>query len=91
MTNSDLQSAAGVHTDRPYVGGGSARVLTIWIPLGIVPPEQGAMVVLKGSHNLKSLTHLRERYVLQSCAEIAGCRIYVSSLRSRHFFGSRLD
>ena len=45
----------GAHTDRVYVGGGSQRLLTLWLPLGEVTPEQGAMRVLRGSHTLVEL------------------------------------
>ena len=32
----------GAHTDRVYVGAGSQQVMTVWVPLGKVTPEQGA-------------------------------------------------
>lgn len=52
----------GAHTDRVYVGAGSQRLLTVWLPLGEVGPEQGAMRVLKGSHKLEGLQELRDGY-----------------------------
>jgi hypothetical protein len=53
----------GAHTDRVYVGEGSQRLLTVWLPLGEVSPEQGAMRVLEASHRpLPGLEELREVY-----------------------------
>ena len=40
----------GVHTDRVFLGGGSARLVTVWIPLGDVRVADGALMVAAGSH-----------------------------------------
>lgn len=40
----------GLHCDAPYVNRGSRNVITAWIPLGDLPREEGALIVLEGSH-----------------------------------------
>lgn len=49
----------GLHCDSPYVNRGSKRVLTSWIPLGDLPREEGALIILEGSH---ANDWMRERY-----------------------------
>lgn len=41
---------AGLHTDRVFLGGGSERLLTVWIPFQAVRPEAGSVLVCRGSH-----------------------------------------
>ncbi len=52
----------GAHLDNVYMGRGSARLLTMWTPLGDVPFEQGPLAVLVGSHNLDSFARVRATY-----------------------------
>jgi len=52
----------GVHTDRVYLGKGSQRVLTAWIPIGHVSVEEGSMMVAAGSHRARRFAGLREGY-----------------------------
>ena len=52
----------GAHTDKVYVGAGTPRVLTIWVPIGMISPEQGAMRVMEASHRIESLKSLRSTY-----------------------------
>ena len=40
----------GFHCDAPYVNRGSEQVITSWIPLGDLPREEGALIILEGSH-----------------------------------------
>lgn len=40
----------GLHCDAPYVNRGSRNVVTAWIPLGDLPREEGALMILEGSH-----------------------------------------
>ena len=40
----------GFHCDGPYMSRGTDRHLSTWIPLGTIPPEQSALVILEGSH-----------------------------------------
>ena len=41
---------------------GTARLLTAWMPLGHVPPEQGSLLVAAGSHRLPAFAPLRGGY-----------------------------
>jgi len=52
----------GVHVDRVYVGGGSERLHTAWIPLGDVPVTMGSLVVATGSHASEQFRQVREIY-----------------------------
>ena len=52
----------GVHVDRVYMGNGSSRLLTAWIPLGAIPAQQGTLVVSPGSHVSSHLHDLRTSY-----------------------------
>jgi hypothetical protein len=52
----------GLHTDRVFLGRGTARLLTAWTPLGHVPPEQGSLLVAAGSHRLPAFAPLRGSY-----------------------------
>ncbi len=48
-------AATGCHYDWVYMGRGSRRLCTSWIPIGDVPYEDGALVVLEGSHRIEEL------------------------------------
>lgn len=52
----------GLHTDRVFLGRGSAALLTGWLPLGRVPAERGSLLVARGSHRLRAFTRLRGGY-----------------------------
>ena len=52
----------GVHTDRVYLGKGTERLLTIWIPLGATDPELGAMLVAPGSHRTRRFAAMQRSY-----------------------------
>lgn len=42
---------AGLHNDRVFLGGGgSERLLTIWVPFQAVTPQSGSMLVCSRSH-----------------------------------------
>ncbi|MCU0270206.1 MAG: phytanoyl-CoA dioxygenase family protein [Acidimicrobiales bacterium] len=45
----------GFHCDGPYMNRGTDRVFTSWIPLGRVRLEEGALMVLEGSHRSEEL------------------------------------
>ena len=55
-------SFTGAHMDWVYMGRGSSRVLTCWIPLGQNPIEMGTLAVAEGSHRLPEFSHLRATY-----------------------------
>ena len=52
----------GVHTDRVFLGGGSARLVTVWIPLGDVRVADGALMVAAGSHAGATFAGVRRTY-----------------------------
>ncbi|CAL8463391.1 g2925 [Coccomyxa elongata] len=51
----------GVHSDRVFLQG-SDRMLTVWIPLGYTPLEQGALLVVPGSHKLPEFQEIQRTY-----------------------------
>jgi len=52
----------GIHCDNVYVGRGSDRVLSIWIPFGDLTVEQSPLAICFGSHNQRSFQKLRDTY-----------------------------
>lgn len=52
----------GSHYDVVYMGRGSGRLLTCWIPLGDIPIEQGVLAICEGSHRLPGFEKLRQTY-----------------------------
>ncbi|MEM8902598.1 MAG: phytanoyl-CoA dioxygenase family protein [Actinomycetota bacterium] len=56
------EQMTGAHMDVVYMGRGSPRLVTTWIPLGDVTPEDGTLTVVPGSHRLDSYRRLRETY-----------------------------
>jgi ectoine hydroxylase-related dioxygenase (phytanoyl-CoA dioxygenase family) len=50
------------HYDVVYMGQGTQRLRTCWIPLGHIPIEQGVLAICEGSHNLPSFEKLRSTY-----------------------------
>jgi len=52
----------GAHLDRVYMGRGSTRLRTAWVPLGDVPFEQGPLAVCVGSHRLPGFARMHETY-----------------------------
>ncbi len=58
------EGAAGTqaHMDVVYMGRGSQRLMTCWIPVGDVPLENGPMVVLPGTHQNPAFEKIRQTY-----------------------------
>jgi hypothetical protein len=52
----------GSHYDVVYMGRGSKRVHTVWIPFGDVPIEHGTLAICEGSHRLPEFERLRRTY-----------------------------
>ncbi|NNG02625.1 MAG: hypothetical protein HKM95_00800, partial [Inquilinus sp.] len=44
-----------LHFDHVYMSRGSARVLSVWIPLGPVPLSDGPLTIVEGSHRAEAL------------------------------------
>lgn len=56
------EAFTGSHYDIVYMGRGSARLHTTWLPIGDISVEQGTLAVCVGSHNLDSFQKLRDTY-----------------------------
>lgn len=52
----------GCHMDYVYMGRGSKRLMTTWIPLADIPVEQGTLCICPGSNHLPSYAPVREGY-----------------------------
>jgi ectoine hydroxylase-related dioxygenase (phytanoyl-CoA dioxygenase family) len=51
----------GIHADVVYVGRGTKNVWSSWIPIGDVTREEGALVILEGSHHSDRLKNYWEK------------------------------
>ena len=56
------EQCTGAHYDIIYMGRGSQRLKTCWIPLGDIPLEQGTLCICEGSHNAEGFQKLRDTY-----------------------------
>jgi len=54
--------SSGAHYDFVYMGRGSGRLCTCWVPLGDVPVELGSLAICTGSHREEGFARLRETY-----------------------------
>ena len=52
----------GVHTDRVFLGKGTHRLVTAWLPFGEVRVDDGALMVARCSHRSETFAHLRATY-----------------------------
>ncbi len=52
----------GAHYDVVYMGRGSARLMTCWVPIGDIAVEQGVLAICEGSHNAPAFEKLRRTY-----------------------------
>ncbi len=52
----------GAHYDVVYMGRGSDRLTTCWLPLGDIKLEQGVLAICVGSHNSPGFEKLRRTY-----------------------------
>ncbi|MCC7145803.1 MAG: phytanoyl-CoA dioxygenase family protein [Phycisphaeraceae bacterium] len=52
----------GSHYDVVYMGRGSERLYTTWVPMGDTPLEQGVLAMCEGSHNHPSFEKIRRTY-----------------------------
>lgn len=52
----------GAHFDNVYMGRGSSRLHTTWIPFGDIGPELGSLAVCLGAHKLPGFEKLRSTY-----------------------------
>lgn len=52
----------GPHYDVVYMGRGSSRLMTCWIPIGDIDVEQGVLAICEGSHRSAGFEKLRQTY-----------------------------
>jgi hypothetical protein len=55
-------AGTGAHMDNVYMGKGSSRLMTMWIPIGDIPRENGPIAMLENSHQASSLDKVRTTY-----------------------------
>jgi hypothetical protein len=53
---------SGFHMDNVYMGRGSSRLHTVWVPWCEVTPLDGGLVVLEGSNSLPGFQRMRSTY-----------------------------
>lgn len=56
------EQATSCHYDVVYMGQGTERLRTCWIPFGDVNIEQGVLAICEGSHNQPGFEKLRNTY-----------------------------
>ena len=56
---------SGFHMDNVYMGAGSARVHTVWLPWHDIDTTKGGLVVLEGSSSLPGYAQMRATYGTQ--------------------------
>ncbi len=56
------EECTGAHMDHVYMGRGSKRLMTVWIPLGDIPVEQGTLCLCPASHRSPEFEKLRNTY-----------------------------
>ena len=56
------EEATGAHMDHVYMGRGSKRVMTCWVPFGDIAVQQGTLAVCRGSHADPAFEKLRNTY-----------------------------
>lgn len=52
----------GAHYDFVYMGRGSRKLHTVWIPFGDTTVDHGTLAVCRGSHNLPAFAPIRDTY-----------------------------
>ncbi|MBL4574713.1 MAG: phytanoyl-CoA dioxygenase family protein [Opitutaceae bacterium] len=52
----------GAHYDTVYMGRGTKKLHTVWVPFGDLGLEQGTLAMCRGSNQLDSFSRLRETY-----------------------------
>ncbi|MCY4024204.1 MAG: phytanoyl-CoA dioxygenase family protein [Anaerolineaceae bacterium] len=56
------EAYTGAHMDYVYMGRGSPRLQTVWIPMGDIPVGQGTLAVCAGSHRTEGFARIRDTY-----------------------------
>jgi len=56
------EECTGAHMDFVYMGRGSQRLMTAWVPFDDIPVEKGTLAVLPGTNHLPGYEKLRNTY-----------------------------
>lgn len=56
------EACTAAHMDFVYMGQGSERLMTVWIPLGDIPVEQGTLAICPGSNHTAGFARIRDTY-----------------------------
>jgi hypothetical protein len=56
------EACTGCHMDHVYMGRGSDRLMTAWIPIADIPIEQGTLTIVPGSNRMPEYEKLRNTY-----------------------------
>lgn len=60
------------HCDVVYMGRGTSRLLTLWVPFCDIPLSVGGLAVVDGSHRWTALDHYRTLDVDTACENLQG-------------------
>jgi hypothetical protein len=63
LRTSQPGGSTGFHCDSVWMGRGSQRLVTAWVPLEDTPVDLGGLAVLERSHSLAGFERLRQTYV----------------------------
>ena len=72
--------ASPMHMDHPYMNRGTERLVTCWVPLGPVLPDEAPLYVMEGSHTFGDLR-----------ARVDGLDVDRDKSRSGHFADDPID
>lgn len=56
------EESTGIHYDVVYMGRGTHKLMTCWIPMGTISPDMGSLAICEGSHRSDGFKRLRETY-----------------------------
>lgn len=56
------EESTGIHYDVVYMGRGTSRLMTCWLPMGRITPQLGSLAICEGSHRSEGFARLRETY-----------------------------
>jgi hypothetical protein len=63
LRTSQPGASTGFHCDSVWMGRGSQRLVTAWVPLEDTPVEIGGLAIIERSHSLPGFEQLRRTYV----------------------------
>lgn len=63
LRTSQPGASTGFHCDSVWMGRGSQRLVTAWIPLEDTPTDLGGLAIIERSHTLPGFEQLRRTYV----------------------------